>query len=231
MSGNVFSSTKAEVSPPLFLSSQANQYIAPYQSKLIKTLPTDPLDIKDTHLNRHYHSSCSPYLNIILTKQPKQDLKMLFSTLIYSAALPLLTLASPLKTRAGGPGFTPIPANCTIINPLPHASQHYGNGTITGWVPSDAAMNNTAYQFYLTQPDFVTYATRYEQCLEQCNSLAGCKSVVFANNAPTPKGYFGTAGGVPSVGCVMFKQYLTPEDFVPATANAWVNETSANIYC
>ncbi|KAF1344190.1 hypothetical protein BDV97DRAFT_305367 [Delphinella strobiligena] len=147
--------------------------------------------------------------------------------------IPLLAVASPLysvntlKPRAGGPGSTPIAANCTLVNPLPLASNHSGNATI----PSDAAMNNTVYYFYLTQPDFVTYASRYEECLEQCNSLDGCKSVLFANNAPTPKGYYGTAGGALDVGCVMFKQYLTAEDFVPAASGNWVNETAANIHC
>lgn len=173
---------------------------------------------------------------------------MFFSTLMTFTMIPLLAVASPLypvntlKPRAGGPGSTPIGANCTLVNPLPLASNHSGNativngtttanGTINGWKPSDAAMNNTIYSFYLTQPDFVTYASRYEECLEQCNSLDGCKSVLFANNAPTPKGYYGTAGGALDVGCVMFKQFLTAEDFVPAASGNWVNETAANIHC
>ncbi|KAL1302041.1 hypothetical protein AAFC00_002488 [Neodothiora populina] len=156
---------------------------------------------------------------------------MLFSILLTSAVLPLLAVASPLKPRAGGPAFSPIPANCTLINALPHASDHPGNGTVNSWKPSDAVMNQTVYSYYLEQPDFYTYNKRYEGCLEQCNSVTGCKSVVFANNAPTPKGYYGTTGGVLSVGCVMFGTYLTPDDFVPAIDGQWVNETSANIYC
>ena len=156
---------------------------------------------------------------------------MFFSTLIGPVALAMLAMASPIKLRAGAPGYTPILSNCTLTNPLPHASEFCGNGTVGGWKPSAAALNNTAYAFYLEQPDFLPYATRYEQCLEQCNSLSTCKSVVFANNVPTPKGYYGSAGGDPDLGCVMFQSYLTPKDFVPAANGTWVNATAANIYC
>lgn len=157
---------------------------------------------------------------------------MLFSTLCTTAVLPLLALASPIKPRAGGPGFTPIPANCTLANPLPPSPAHVANGTTNNWAPTAAVMNQTVYSFYLAQPDFMSYSGRYEECLEQCNSLSGCKSVLFANNAPTPKGYFGTAGGVPEVGCVMFGVYLTPDDFeMSSNETLWVNETAANIQC
>ena len=156
---------------------------------------------------------------------------MLFSILASSAILPILALASPLRSRAGAPAITPIPANCTLVNPLPHASKSCGNATVTGWKPSPAAMNNTAYSFYLSQPDFYSYADRYEQCLEQCHGLTGCKGAVFANNVPVPKGYYGSKGGELDVGCVMFKSYLTPNDFVPAEAGTWINATAGNIYC
>ncbi|GAB7355867.1 hypothetical protein MBLNU459_g6524t1 [Dothideomycetes sp. NU459] len=156
---------------------------------------------------------------------------MLFTTLLSSVALPLLAAASPVVKRAGGPAFKPLADNCTIINPLPQASEHYGNGTVNGWTPSASAMNNTVYSFYLEQPDFETLDKRWEGCLEQCNGLDGCKSALLAYNAPTPKGYYGTAGGVPEVGCLMFGVYLTPYDFVTATNGTFVNETAANIYC
>lgn len=157
---------------------------------------------------------------------------MHYLILLTAALLPVLSLSAPLTTRAGGPAITPLSANCTLIDPLPHASQHPGNGTINNYAPSAAALNSTVYQFYLSQPDFVTYEKRYEQCLEQCNGLSGCVSVLFSDNAPTPKGYYGTEGGVPSVGCIMFGRYLVPGDFVAVSnSSLWTNETAANIYC
>jgi hypothetical protein len=155
---------------------------------------------------------------------------MFFSVLIASVVMAGLTMASPLKARAGGPLSVPIPANCTLVNPLPHASDSCGNATVHGWKPSEAAMNNTAY-YYLAQPDFLPYASRYQQCLEQCNYLTGCKGVVFANNAEIRKGYYGSDGNQLGLGCIMFQSSLTPNDFVPAKDGTWVNATAANIYC
>lgn len=159
---------------------------------------------------------------------------MFFSTFLAAVVLPLLALASPIInpiSRAGAPSFTPIPANCTLTNPLQPTSAHVVDGTIVNWAPSAAIMNQTVYSFYLAQPDFESYSTRYEGCLEQCYSLTGCKSVLFANNAPTPAGYYGTAGGVPSLGCIMFGVSLTPADFVLSNTTLWLNETAANINC
>lgn len=156
---------------------------------------------------------------------------MLFTTLLTSAALPLLAMASPIVKRAGGPAFVPLAANCTVVNPLPHASHQCGNGTVNGWMPSNATLKNQIYEFYLEQPDFETINARWAGCLEQCNGLDGCKSALLAYNAPTPNGYYGTAGGALDVGCLMFNVSLTPNDFVPATTGNYVNETAGNIYC
>lgn len=160
---------------------------------------------------------------------------MRFTTFFTCAAVPFVALASPiavdLEARAGGPAFTPIPANCTLMNPLPHASQHPGNGSVSGYVPSTSALTSQIYSWYLSQPDFMAPASRWESCIEQCNGLSGCSSAFMAYNAPTPKGYYGTQGGVMSVGCMMFNRTLTPLDFVAATEGQYVNATAGNIYC
>jgi hypothetical protein len=158
---------------------------------------------------------------------------MHFTTLIASFALPLLAVASPigLDRRAGGPAITPIPASCTIMNPLPHASQYYGNGTVSGWVPSSDALSHQIYSWYLSQPDYMTINNRWSNCIEQCNGLSGCASAFMAYNAPLPKGYYGLPGGQLEVGCLFFNRTLTPLDFVTAKAGQYVNATAGNIYC
>ena len=150
-------------------------------------------------------------------------------TSILTTLLPLLATAAPLQPRAGGPAYTPIPDNCTIINPLPHASKHYGNGTVNGYQPSQNLLKSQVYSTYLSEPDYETLGDRWEGCLEQCNGFAGCKSALLAYNVPTPKGYYYTAGGVPSVACLFFNRTATPNDFVAATKDQYVNETAANL--
>jgi len=157
---------------------------------------------------------------------------MLFTSILVTL-LPLLAsaTAAPLQSRAGGPAYIPIPDNCTIINPLPHASKHYGNGTVNGYQPSQNLLKSQIYSTYLSEPDYETLGDRWEGCLEQCNGFAGCKTALLAYNVPTPKGYYYTAGGVPSVACLFFNRTATPNDFVAATKGQYVNETAANIYC
>ena len=55
---------------------------------------------------------------------------------------------------------------------------------------------------------------------------------MLAYNAPTPKGYYGTEGGVLEIGCLMFNASFTPNDFVEVEVEGqYVNETAGNIYC
>jgi len=157
---------------------------------------------------------------------------MHFFDLVAAAALVTVAVASPLKLRAGGPTFKPIPADCTIVNPLPHASQTCGNGTVSGSMPSQAYLDaNSVYSFYLEQPDYESVNARWEGCLEQCNGFSGCTTAMLAYNVPTPEGYYGTAGGVPSVSCIFFNRTATPNDFVAALQGQYVNATAANVYC
>ena len=157
---------------------------------------------------------------------------MLFSSTLALALTITAAAASPIFPRAGGPAFVPIPSDCTITNPLPHASSSCGNGTVNGYMPSPSFTNSSAiYSFYLGEPDYEPLNTRWEGCLEQCHGLSGCVSAFLGFNVPTPKGYYGTAGGVLSVACFMFDKYATPNDFVAAPKGQYVNETAGNIYC
>lgn len=158
---------------------------------------------------------------------------MLFSTVLTAVALPLLAAASPIELdrRAGGPAIVPLASNCTLINPLPHASQHPGNASISGYQPSSLFSSSQIYSWYIPQPDFISQEARWSNCIQQCNGLSGCVSAFMAYNAPLPKGWLGLPGGELEVGCFMFNTTLTPLDFVAAEKGNYVNATAGNIYC
>lgn len=151
--------------------------------------------------------------------------------ILLAALLPLLTAATPIKARAGGPAFVPIPANCTVINPLPHAS--CGTANVNGFMPAaNFSSSNLIYSSYFD--GFLSQSAQADDCLEQCNGYGDpgeCKSALVAYNVPTPKGYYGTAGGVLETACLLYGAYFTPNDFVTAPAGQYVNETAGNIYC
>ena len=67
--------------------------------------------------------------------------------LLLTSLVALLATASPLVERAGGPIAKPIPAKCTVIDPLPHAS--CGVANVNGWMPeSNFVKQNLIYQAY-----------------------------------------------------------------------------------
>ncbi|KAI4835466.1 hypothetical protein E4T44_08548 [Aureobasidium sp. EXF-8845] len=158
---------------------------------------------------------------------------MLFSTIFTAVALPLLATASPidLQKRAGGPAIIPLASNCTLINPLPHASQHPGNASVSGYQPNTLFTTSQIYSWYIPQPDFLSKEARWSNCIQQCNGYPGCVSAFMAYNAPLPKGWLGLPGGELEVGCFMFNKTLTPLDFVAAEKGNYVNATAGNIYC
>jgi len=159
---------------------------------------------------------------------------MLFSTIFTTIALPLLAAASPvqLERRAGGPAIVPLADNCTLINPLPHASLHPGNASISGYLPSsNFSSSSHLYTWYIPQPDFETQNARWSNCIQQCNGYPGCVSAFMAYSAPLPKGWLGLPGGELEVGCFMYNQTLSPLDFVLAEKGQYVNATAGNIYC
>jgi hypothetical protein len=127
-------------------------------------------------------------------------LEMLLLTL-----LPLLAFANPITVRAGagGPTPKPIPPSCTLLNPLPTSNCTTTNTTTNNLKPS---LNFTElHTLYAAYFDLPTPASElWTQCSEQCygygerseqGNKGDCKSAVLAYDVPTPKGYYGGAGG------------------------------------
>ncbi|KAK5119630.1 hypothetical protein LTR85_007459 [Meristemomyces frigidus] len=151
---------------------------------------------------------------------------MLFATL-----LPALAACSPIRSRAGGPIAEPIPSNCTLINPLPHAS--CGNTTTSGYMPrSNFTAANLVYSAYFE--GFLSQSAQATECMQQCYGYGepgDCKSALVGYSIPTPKGYYGTAGGVLETACLLYGAYMDPTVFVAAPSGQYVNLTAVNIYC
>lgn len=152
--------------------------------------------------------------------------------LLTALLTPLLVTSTPiLHDRAGGPSITPLPANCTVLNPLPHAN--CGTANVNGWAPSTNFY--TAHKLYESYFEgFLPAATQAKQCKQQCYGYGNkgeCKSSLVAYRVPVPKGYFGTAGGQLETACLLFDRHLTPASFVEAEEGTYVNATAASIYC
>ena len=166
----------------------------------------------------------------IAAATPKHT-NMAFAAISIIALFAAATTSAPLKPRAGGPAFIPIPSNCTIINPLPQAA--CGASKITGWQVSETF--NASHHLYAEYFEgFLSRPAQTKQCLEQCygyGNRGDCKSALLANNVPTPPGYFGTAGGVLEAACLMFDAYLDPDSFSKAPGGQYVAEAAGSIYC
>ena len=151
--------------------------------------------------------------------------------LLLSTLLPLLATASPLVERAGGPVAKPIPAQCTVINPLPHAN--CGTANVNGYKPSPAFVKaSLLYQAYFEATGTPTDQAKF--CKQQCygyGTPGECKSSFVGYSVPVPKGYLGGAGDQLETGCLLFSDYLDPNSFVQAPAGQYLTATAANIYC
>ncbi|KAK0357434.1 hypothetical protein LTR94_000468 [Friedmanniomyces endolithicus] len=137
------------------------------------------------------------------------------TVVILGSMLPLFATSIPLTPRAGAPLFVPIPAKCTIINPLPHAKcGHTGVGTVNGYMPApNFTASHLAYAAYFDAPYNQTFQSKL--CLEQF-----------------PKGYYGSPGNETSpTACLLYDAYLDPNRFVAAPDGKYVNETAGSIYC
>jgi len=150
---------------------------------------------------------------------------------LLSSLLALLATASPIAPRAGGPVAGTIPANCTVMNPLPHAA--CGTANVHGYMPSaNFTSSHLLYSSYFEGT--LSQSAQATQCMEQCygyGTPGQCKSVLVGYQIPTPKGYYGTAGGVLETACLLYSAYLVPTDFVAAPSGQYVNETAGSIYC
>lgn len=171
---------------------------------------------------------------------------MLTSTL----ALSLFTVASTaspiLYSRAGGPIAKPVPANCTIDNPvLCTSSASCPEVSYTPFRPTNATLTSASsgpflYGYYLQPTSFQvtngTSASLFEMCLNTCygyGTTGTCKSVYQAYNYPTPP-MFGAPGGDPSVACLLFGKVLDSNDFeiVPESQrSSWTDQKTGVIKC
>jgi len=156
---------------------------------------------------------------------------MMHITLLIATSLASLAWATPIDKRAGGPAATPIPATCTVINPLPRGN--CGIGNVNGYEPStNFTIANSLYQSYFD--GFLSVADQWTQCSEQCygyGTPGTCKSAILAYNVPTPKGYYGTSGGDLETACLLYSAYLTPNDFVKAPEGQYTDATAGSIFC
>jgi hypothetical protein len=148
---------------------------------------------------------------------------MLFSLTI--SATPIA-----LRAGAGGPTPKPIPFTCTLANPLPHSN--CSTTTISNYKPtSNFTSTHTLYASYFDLP--TPTSELWEQCSQQCYGYGEegeCKSAVLAHDVPTPEGYYGGPGGELMIGCLMFDEYLTPNDFEKVEGQ-WNNVKAGNLKC
>ena len=117
------------------------------------------------------------------------------------------------------------------INPLPHAS--CGTANVNGLKPNPAFVKaNLLYEAYFEASG--TPESQAIECKRQCYGYGNsgeCKSSFLAYKVPVPAGYEGSSGGQLETGCLLFKSYLTPNDFIALDAAHYQSETAANIYC
>ncbi|KAF2035060.1 hypothetical protein EK21DRAFT_54847 [Setomelanomma holmii] len=148
------------------------------------------------------------------------------TTLFFAVACAQLGVASCISRRAGGPAIVPIPANCSVTNPLlasPSASYAPGPST------DGALFYNVYYPSYTTNSSAMA-----EQCLQQCYGYGDhveCKAAFWAENLVVPAGYYETPGGQLSTGCLFFNRTLVSSDFVLAPEGQAINAFAGNIAC
>lgn len=154
--------------------------------------------------------------------------------------------ATPLDRRAGAPIPQPIPANCTIVDPVLCISAEYCDPISSEpYRPTNATLTPALdgpflYGYYL-QPDSFQVtsgnaSSLLETCLETCYGygyIGSCLGVYQAYNYPAPP-MFGGPGGNPTVACLLFNKALTTTDFelVPEDQRGnWTDPASGNIVC
>jgi hypothetical protein len=155
-------------------------------------------------------------------------IKMLTFTIL--ASLVTLTLALPSSTlskRAGGPAISPIPSSCTISHPLPTATAD------ETYIPAPSTSGVLIYSAYYPSPSTNKTALAL-QCLQQCYGYGykgDCVASYWAENVPTPSGYYGTAGGYLETACLYYSRELTETDFVVAPKGQATTPSAGNISC
>jgi hypothetical protein len=150
--------------------------------------------------------------------------------LVLLSLLPIaMTWASPLIIRAGAPIASPVPANCSIGNPLlctsaeecPPVSYEQVEPT------TDALTTKALYGYYLP-PDSTANRT-VEYCEETCygyGNTGDCQSVYHADNYPAPPMY-GAPGGYLTTACLLFAGQLNSTSFDVVPEAQQVNYTNS----
>jgi hypothetical protein len=181
--------------------------------------------------SQHLSSSCvvTRYCTIrcLTSKMLISTAISLLSTAAFSTFVSALPATTPnILARAGGPAIVPIPPTCSVTDPLPASSS-------ASYVPAPSTSNALLYSAYY--PSFSTNKTAMaQQCLEQCYGYGyhvECKTAFWAENIVVPAGYYGTAGGQLSTGCLFFNRPLMNGDFVPAPEGQGTHSFARNIAC
>ncbi|KAK0940317.1 hypothetical protein LTR29_008056 [Friedmanniomyces endolithicus] len=198
-------------------------------------LPLEQYDLSARRIGKQQTQQQDKSRHCPIEPQHQPGSPVTMKIIIFCSILPLLAAPIPLTPRAGGPAFVPIPANCTITNPLPPAKcGNTGVGTINGYMPAlNFTVSHLIYGAYFDAPYNQTFQSKL--CLEQCNGYGypnSCKSALLAYQVPIPKGYYGSPGNETSpTACLLFDAYLDPNLFVAAPDGKYVNETAGSIYC
>lgn len=164
---------------------------------------------------------------------------MLFSTLtvLATSLFAVLSASTPVPaaivSRAGAPLAKPIPANCSVTNPLADGRGDRGSSC---WQPRTSTRAGQIYAYYLP-PSTLEYRNRtdiWTQCLEQCYGYGytgDCQAAFMAENVPSVPVYT-APGGDPSIACLMYNRPLTRADFErPAARGQYVNAQVGDISC
>lgn len=150
-------------------------------------------------------------------------------TVLVTSLLAVLTAASPVQKRAGGPVGQPIPSECTIANP----GTELAAGTHK--VAANFKNTNQVYSYYLPMDEqFRSHEEELQNCLEQCYGYGedgDCVAVYLAYDVPLPEDYpYGTPGN-PSFGCQFFSTSLAGANFVDAASAHYTDGQARNINC
>ncbi|OCK86033.1 hypothetical protein K432DRAFT_377134 [Lepidopterella palustris CBS 459.81] len=157
---------------------------------------------------------------------------MVAINILLASLLITLTSAVPtrlnLNRRAGGPAAVPIPANCTVKNPLPTST----SPSTVAYAPAPSTTSAYVYSAYY-YPFSTNQTALFTQCLEQCYGYGNkgeCVAAYLASNVPAPP-LFGSPGGQLETACLMYNRTLTPADFVVASPGTYTDARCGNIVC
>ena len=149
--------------------------------------------------------------------------------------LAALAAPTPLSARAGAPIGKPVD-NCTITSVFPS----YDGWGLGFWPDPDFVSANLLYSYVLNEDNQLTSSEQVllTNCLETCNGYGNpgdCQSVFLAYNFPDVGTGMALGTAAPTgqqVGCALFSQQLTEDDFAPPTVSrTYTFPKAANLMC